>query len=700
LARKILLADDSVTAQNMGRKILTDAGYEVVTVNNGSAALKKVAEHKPDLIVLDVYMPGYSGLEVCQRIKENKETSRIPILLTVGKLEPFKPEEARRARADAFVVKPFEASELLTALTKLEEKVVPQAEPYKQGRFARAMAAVDSDENGEKFGDTDGGWKARLRFPSGSGKSRDAEPEIDYASTQGKGVRDGDIEESNKKQKSKSAEPQFERPIPAGLPHDITPEEIAAITAAAAQLSGTQQPQLAKEASSQPSPSEIPTSEPPAEESVPVTFASSPALQEPEIQLPSEPVTAAAPELPSTPEAELSVQPPPPADTVGLDASVQTTEVATSEETFPVEQAAYEEPQASCEPVENAQPPVVEPVMESAAPASVVEASAAAPPESTDAQSPEAKPAPEAQNVTTSAADDELMTALQSLMPVADAAPPSSPEKLEDLPPALAAIVAEVDSRMLVAHPAAPRWIAEEVALAASEATLSLQKEMEQAYAAFAAADGFHAAATSMPATASAVAIADAAPAPSAEQAPAAVIEAPAVLAMAAGAAETGSAVAAVQLPCEEVPVADERVRQAQHQESHESIKTVADTLEAPTRQDRQSAIDSSAALMTTSDTDRASTETEIVGGTEDMAANWKNIRDSIAGAAAKPAVATEETREVESSHAEATAATETTASGAADPRAIANIVDSVLAELRPKIVEEIAKKLADPKKS
>jgi len=82
------------------------------------------------------------------------------------------------------------------------------------------------------------------------------------------------------------------------------------------------------------------------------------------------------------------------------------------------------------------------------------------------------------------------------------------------------------------------------------------------------------------------------------------------------------------------------------------------------------------------------------------MAANWKNIRDSIAGAAAKPAVATEETREVESSHAEATAATETTASGAADPRAIANIVDSVLAELRPKIVEEIAKKLADPKKS
>ncbi len=122
LARKILLADDSVTAQNMGRKILADAGYEVIAVNNGSAALKKIAELKPDLVILDVYMPGYSGLEVCQRLKDSPETSRIPVLLTVGKLEPFKPEEAQRVRAEGYIVKPFEASELLSALSKLEDK--------------------------------------------------------------------------------------------------------------------------------------------------------------------------------------------------------------------------------------------------------------------------------------------------------------------------------------------------------------------------------------------------------------------------------------------------------------------------------------------------------------------------------------------------------------------------------------------------
>jgi CheY-like chemotaxis protein len=128
LARTVLLADDSVTAQNMGRRILTDAGYEVITVNNGSAALKKIHESKPDLIVLDVYMPGYGGLEICQRLKESDATMRIPVLLTVGKMEPFKTDEAKRVRADGHIVKPFDASELLAALTKLEDRIVPQSE--------------------------------------------------------------------------------------------------------------------------------------------------------------------------------------------------------------------------------------------------------------------------------------------------------------------------------------------------------------------------------------------------------------------------------------------------------------------------------------------------------------------------------------------------------------------------------------------
>jgi hypothetical protein len=95
--------------------------------------------------VLDVYMPGYGGLEVCQRLKESGETMRIPVLLTVGKMEPFKAEEAKRVRADAHIVKPFEASELLAALAKLEDRIVPQADASR-GRKSKKPSFWHDDD--------------------------------------------------------------------------------------------------------------------------------------------------------------------------------------------------------------------------------------------------------------------------------------------------------------------------------------------------------------------------------------------------------------------------------------------------------------------------------------------------------------------------------------------------------------------------
>jgi len=243
LARKILLADDSVTAQNMGRKILADAGYDVVTVNNGSAALKKITELKPDLIVLDVYMPGYSGLEVCQRLKDSDETAHIPVLLTVGKLEPFKADEARRVKADAHIVKPFEASELLTAITRLEDRMVPQAS--EGGRFSTSVSGM------ERFGGEDGGrkterntmadtgWKSRLGFPS-KNKKEEPEPEDVTAGATFRDFRKG------KGKTGASAAFTVKAPPPPGqepglvpdIPRDITADELDALSELAAKLDG------------------------------------------------------------------------------------------------------------------------------------------------------------------------------------------------------------------------------------------------------------------------------------------------------------------------------------------------------------------------------------------------------------------------------------------------------------------------------
>jgi CheY-like chemotaxis protein len=134
---KILLADDSMTAQNMGKKILVDAGYDVVAVSNGAAAIKKIASDRPDIIILDVYMPGYTGLEVCERVKGASETSRTPVLLTVGKMEPFKPEEANRVRADGVMIKPFEATDLIAVIEGIANKMT--AAPARQEATVRVL---------------------------------------------------------------------------------------------------------------------------------------------------------------------------------------------------------------------------------------------------------------------------------------------------------------------------------------------------------------------------------------------------------------------------------------------------------------------------------------------------------------------------------------------------------------------------------
>src|SRR4051812_28315495 len=98
--------------QNMGKKILSDAGYEVVVVSNGAAAIKKMKETKPDIAVLDVFMPGYTGVEVCEKIRsaEDKVTAAMPVLLTIGKMEMggYNVADGNKVKADGLVIKPFE----------------------------------------------------------------------------------------------------------------------------------------------------------------------------------------------------------------------------------------------------------------------------------------------------------------------------------------------------------------------------------------------------------------------------------------------------------------------------------------------------------------------------------------------------------------------------------------------------------------
>ena len=143
---KILLADDSGTAQRMGAQILTAEGHEVTTVSNGQAAIKMLSKFSPDLIVADVFMPGKSGYELCEYVKSNPDSAWIPVLLIVAPMEPYDATEGHRVKADGLVTKPLDKSNLVeTVQALLAAAKKQQASPPKK-RGAAKVAAVEKRE--------------------------------------------------------------------------------------------------------------------------------------------------------------------------------------------------------------------------------------------------------------------------------------------------------------------------------------------------------------------------------------------------------------------------------------------------------------------------------------------------------------------------------------------------------------------------
>jgi len=115
----ILLADDSITIQKIVNLTFSGEGIDVVTVGNGEAAVKKIHELRPALVLADIFMPGKNGYEVCDHIKSDPSLSATPVILLVGAFEPFDSNEAARVKADGHLTKPFEIKVLISAVNSL-----------------------------------------------------------------------------------------------------------------------------------------------------------------------------------------------------------------------------------------------------------------------------------------------------------------------------------------------------------------------------------------------------------------------------------------------------------------------------------------------------------------------------------------------------------------------------------------------------
>ncbi len=136
MAKKILLADDSITIQKVVELTFSDGDYEIVAVNNGAKAIQKLQEMRPDIILSDIIMPEKNGYEVCEFVKSHPEYKTIPVILLTGTFEPFDPDRAERAGCDAVVTKPFESQSLIHKVEELVQQSAPRApEPVPASPF-------------------------------------------------------------------------------------------------------------------------------------------------------------------------------------------------------------------------------------------------------------------------------------------------------------------------------------------------------------------------------------------------------------------------------------------------------------------------------------------------------------------------------------------------------------------------------------
>ena len=119
MSRRVLVIEDQEDNRRIMRDLLTGNGYEVIEVVNGLDGVAAAETSRPDLILMDIQLPGIDGYEATRRIKANPETRRIPIVVVTSYALSGDDVKAFEAGCDAYVAKPFSPRELLAKIREL-----------------------------------------------------------------------------------------------------------------------------------------------------------------------------------------------------------------------------------------------------------------------------------------------------------------------------------------------------------------------------------------------------------------------------------------------------------------------------------------------------------------------------------------------------------------------------------------------------
>jgi CheY-like chemotaxis protein len=188
MAIKVLLADDSITIQKVIGIIFGSAEYTLTVVDNGTAAVEKAREQLPDVLLIDVNMPGLNGYKTCEAIRAIPALAEKPILLLIGSFEPFDEEKAKMAGADDFITKPFESQHIISKVNDLYEAAAARTAPIPTVDDYAGFPDISEHAFNDTPGDTstmaiDDIWGA---FTSAADISEDSpEPALDIATDGG-----------------------------------------------------------------------------------------------------------------------------------------------------------------------------------------------------------------------------------------------------------------------------------------------------------------------------------------------------------------------------------------------------------------------------------------------------------------------------------------------------------------------------------
>jgi two-component system, cell cycle response regulator DivK len=120
---RVLLVDDNATSRDMLSRRLARSGFEVTAASDGRSAVELAASLLPDLILMDISMPGISGFEATRRLKADPTTGTIPVIFLTAHTQREDEEQAVAAGADGFATKPVEFACLLETIKATLESV-------------------------------------------------------------------------------------------------------------------------------------------------------------------------------------------------------------------------------------------------------------------------------------------------------------------------------------------------------------------------------------------------------------------------------------------------------------------------------------------------------------------------------------------------------------------------------------------------